>query len=218
MYISDKEIERISSIKFLGVVIHEHLTWNEHISVIENKISKNLGLLYKAKSMLDVCALKKLYFSFIHSYLNYGNIAWASTTSGKLKKIASKQKQALRIVNNEYADIRKIMLDMKVLNIYKLNIFQVLNFMFKIKANTAPRIFQTQFTEIYHHYPTRFSTNSFVEKQLVYSQTKFSVSSRGPRLWNKILDRQQKALECETSFKQSVKLSLLSLENEIIFL
>ena len=28
---------------------------------------------------------------------------------------------------------------MKVLNIYKLNIYQILNFMFKIKANTAPK-------------------------------------------------------------------------------
>ena len=46
---------------------------------------------------------------------------------------------------------------MKVLNIYKLNIYQILNLMFKIKANTAPSIFQSQFTEIqdynYYYYP-----------------------------------------------------------------
>ena len=65
--------------------------------------------------------------------------------------------------------------------------------------------------------PTRFSKNSFVQNQLVYSQTKFSVSSRGPRLWNNILDQQQKSIDHETIFKESVKLSLLSLENEIRF-
>ena len=53
-------------------------------TTIENKISKNLGLLYKAKRVLNMNALKSLYFSFIHSYLNYGNIVWASVTQTKL--------------------------------------------------------------------------------------------------------------------------------------
>ena len=88
--------------------------------------------------------------------------------------------------------------------------------MFKVKTNTAPLFFRTQFKEIQHIHPTRFSKNSFVENQLVYSETKISVSSRGPRLWNNILDQQQKSIDHETIFKESVKLSLLSLENEIM--
>ena len=117
--------------------------------------------------MLDSITLKNLYFSFIHSYLNYGSIVWASTSRTKLKNLASKQKQALRMVNNEFTDIREIMVRMEVLNIYKLNIYQILNCMFKIKTNTAPCIFENQFTEIQHQYSTRFSKNSFVESQLV---------------------------------------------------
>ena len=206
LFINDKEIERVTSIKFLGVLFDEHLSWKDHITAIENKISKNLGLLYRAKRVLDSDALKKLYFSFFHSYLNYGNIAWASTTKAKLKK-------RVRVVNNGNADIKELMFKMKVLNIYKLNIYQVLTFMFKIKTNTAPLVFRTQFKEIQHTYPTRCSKNSFVENQLVYSQTKFSVSSRGPRLWNNILDQQQKAILHGTIFKESV----LLLENEIRF-
>ena len=48
------------------------------------------------------------------------------------------------------------MIRTEVLNIYKLSInisidiYQVLNFMFKIKANTALCIFENQFTEIHH--------------------------------------------------------------------
>ena len=177
LFINDKEIERVTSIKFLGVLFDEHLSWKDHITVIENKISKNLGLLYRAKRVLDSYSLKRLYFSFFHGYLNYGNIAWASTTKAKLKEIASKQKEAVRVVNNDNADIEELMFKMKVLNIYKLNIYQVLTFMFKIKTNTAPFVFRPQFKEIQHTYPTRCSKNSFVENQLVYSETKFSVSS-----------------------------------------
>ena len=41
-------IEREKSLKFLGVILDEHLTWKKHIKLIENKVSKNAGVLYKA--------------------------------------------------------------------------------------------------------------------------------------------------------------------------
>ena len=86
------------------------------------------------------------------------------------------------------------MVRMKVLNIYKLDIYQILNFMFRRKTNTSLCIFEKQFTEI---------KNSFVKSQLVYFQNKCTISSRGPRLWNKLLDQQQKSLDRETCFKNT---------------
>lgn len=59
----------------------------------------------------------------------------------------------MTIINNEYFDKRWKKSGMKILNIRKINIYQVLNFMFKIKSKTARSVFQTNFTEIYHSYP-----------------------------------------------------------------
>ena len=75
------------------------------------------------RRVLDSTALKNLYFPIIQSYLNYGNIVLASTNTTKLKKLVSKHNQALRIVNNEFTGIRKMMVRIKVLNIFKLNIY-----------------------------------------------------------------------------------------------
>ena len=58
----------LAAIKFLGIIIDENLTWTNHISTIENKISKNIGILYKAKFLLNQTCLKHIYFAFIHSY------------------------------------------------------------------------------------------------------------------------------------------------------
>ena len=74
--------ERGSSVKFLGVWIDENLTWRDQIHTFENKIAKNIGLLYQGKHN----CLKQIYFAYIHTYLNYTNIAWASTHKTKLKK------------------------------------------------------------------------------------------------------------------------------------
>ena len=49
----------------------------------------------KAKPSLDNDSLLPLYYSYIHSYINYTNLAWASTHKTNLKKIHSQQKHAL---------------------------------------------------------------------------------------------------------------------------
>ena len=96
--IDNNELKISSSIKFLGVSVDENLIWIDHITLVENKLSKNLGLLHKAKNYLNKKSMVSLYYSFIHSYLSYGNIAWCSTSMTKLKNLLSKQKQALRTI------------------------------------------------------------------------------------------------------------------------
>ena len=46
---NDVVIKREENMKFLGVLLDENLTWRPHIKCIENKISKNLSILYKAR-------------------------------------------------------------------------------------------------------------------------------------------------------------------------
>ena len=83
-------------------MLDENVNWQEHIRTVENKIAKNIGLLYHAKYLLNESSLKCIYFAYIHLYLNYANIAWASTYQKKLKAIYLLQKRAVSIVFNEY--------------------------------------------------------------------------------------------------------------------
>ena len=86
LIINNYEIQREEYIKFLGVLLDQHLTWKERIKRTENKIAKNIGILYKARTYLDKRALLSLYCSYIHSYLNYANTAWCSTNRIYLNK------------------------------------------------------------------------------------------------------------------------------------
>ena len=80
--IANNQIERKKGIKFLSVMLDENVNWQEHIRTVENKIAKNIGLNYRAKYLLNESSLKRIYFAYIHSYLNYANIAWARTMHG----------------------------------------------------------------------------------------------------------------------------------------
>ena len=71
----DSLVNRVSAIKFLGINIDDKLTWNIHIGVICNKLSKNIGVMYKLKS-LPQNILKMIYNSIVMPYLTYGIIVW----------------------------------------------------------------------------------------------------------------------------------------------
>ena len=98
---------------------------------LEKKLAKTIGLLYRAKPYHDKTSLKAIYFSFIHLYLSYASIAWASTHITKLKPLIDKQKQALRIVFNEghLSHSKPLFKILNALNVWKINLNQHLNFM-----------------------------------------------------------------------------------------
>ena len=76
--INGENISRVFVTKFLGVLIQANLKWNEHISLLANKLSKTIGVLNKVKYILNTTHLKLLYHSLIEPYLNYCCIIWAN--------------------------------------------------------------------------------------------------------------------------------------------
>ena len=40
----------------------EYITWKDDIRTVENKIAKNVGLLYRAKQLLNTSSLKSINF------------------------------------------------------------------------------------------------------------------------------------------------------------
>ena len=95
----NKVIKRHLSIKFLGILLDENLSWKEHLKLTENNIAKNIGLIHKAKPYLTLYLLAS-YFSYIHSYFNYTNLVWRNTQNF-LKKDKESKKHALRLIHNK---------------------------------------------------------------------------------------------------------------------
>ena len=66
------EIKRENSIKYLGIIIDENLTWENHIEVIENKISKNIGVLYRASHFIKSLPVKPPALQYLSMVLPFG--------------------------------------------------------------------------------------------------------------------------------------------------
>ena len=62
--------------KVLGVILDMHIFWLYYVRIVENKIAKNTNLIYTVSQFFNKEFLKTVYFSYIHSSLNYTKIAW----------------------------------------------------------------------------------------------------------------------------------------------
>ena len=91
--ICNHDLERKYSSRFLGVIINEHLTWNQHILAIKAKMSRYVGILYKLKNILPFSARKNIFHSFVQSHLNYCSLVWGLGPKACIEPLFTEQKK-----------------------------------------------------------------------------------------------------------------------------
>ena len=74
-------IEQKNNIKFLGVVIDEFLTWDEHVSKVLTSMSRCIGIMLKVKYYVSLQTLLTIYNSILLPHVTYCNIVWGSFKS-----------------------------------------------------------------------------------------------------------------------------------------
>ena len=203
IFIDGQKVTRENSTKFLGVLLDENLNWKQQIDNVCKKVSKGIGIIYSARAFLNKDLLKQLYFAYIHSHISYCNIAWASTYKTNLQPLKRRQKHALRVISFKKKDFpsKPLFLDMNILDIYAVNIFQILCLVYKCRENLAPEIFKSVYTlKPIGKYSMRSSSNEVLKEPFYRNNyQKFSFSFRGPRMWNSVAASRLELLD-NTSF------------------
>ena len=90
--------EQKSQIKYLDVLIDEHLKWDAQLQHINNKMTKNIGILFKLRHYVPISTLKQLYYTLIYPYLTYGLMSWGTTYQNKLNKIKVSQNNCIHCI------------------------------------------------------------------------------------------------------------------------
>ena len=116
--------------------------------------------------------------------------------------------------SQEITNSRTFMEENNILNVYKINLYQVLNFMFRVHNETIPKTFNNKFKYIDHKYETRHSTDNFMVPKRTTRITRFAISSRGPRIWNSLTSNSAKTINFYPLFKSTIKENLLKLKVE----
>jgi hypothetical protein len=80
--INDEKLERVESIKDLGVIINYNMSFHVHIANIVNNAYKRLGFAMRnSKHVNDAYALSFLFNGIVRSKLEYASIIWSPVHS-----------------------------------------------------------------------------------------------------------------------------------------
>ena len=70
LFYNHHRIDVVCTVKHFGVILDNQLLFKQHIKMVESKLSRYMGILFKIKSFLPKYVLSKIYYTFIHLYLN----------------------------------------------------------------------------------------------------------------------------------------------------
>ena len=88
--IKGEQIQENNYAKYLGILIHNKLSWNCHIKHADLKVSKGIGIVTKLRRYLSKGVLKTLFYTFVQPHIDYELLVWGSATPSNLKPIKKK--------------------------------------------------------------------------------------------------------------------------------
>ena len=84
----------------------------------------------------------------------------------------------------------------------------------KFINNQIPSIFSDFIKIPNHKYPTNFSQSRFYLKRYSLNSTKYSFSIRGHKLWNDVINKDEKVIQSYSLFQKKIRSMLIKIENE----
>ena len=74
--IDNMDLDEVSSFKYLGIVIKNRLTWQDHVDQMFSKTNKKLGLLKRTRYCLPLDARLLFFNSYVQPLFDYADIVW----------------------------------------------------------------------------------------------------------------------------------------------
>ena len=101
--IGEQHITRVNHVRFLGLLLDEHLSWKFHLNELSKKLARTCGVFFKIRHFLPTDSLICIYNSLFMSFLQYGIIVWGQTFASYVDPIFKLQKRAVRAISHEKA-------------------------------------------------------------------------------------------------------------------
>lgn len=183
-------IPRKRSVRYLGIIIDETLSFVDHIDCVSMKLARNVGIMRKLKNFLPTSILRLLYFSIVHPYLLYCSSVWSSTFGTHLLPLRVLQNSAIRLLigkDNRGSSVRNEFMTLKILPVSGLFKFYKTQFMFKYLYGSVPVCFKGMFVSggDVHEHGTR-NLEEFRRPIPQATRSFFSIRHAGPSAWNSL--------------------------------
>ena len=191
--LNGKKLVPVDSVKYLGMYIDKHLSWDTHILHLSHKLSRANGILSKLRYNAPRNVCLNVYYALFYSHLNYSCNIWGITTAENLDEIVKLQKKCVRILTFSDFDshANPLFIELKILKVHDVIKLQQLKLTYEYNNNLIPQDLRTFFKSSFEtHALYLTSLNSVLKNCLaiplvktVHSGNK-SLKFQCPTLWN----------------------------------
>ena len=216
--LSGKRIYQTASVKYLGLKINQHLTWQHHINDLSVQLNRANALLFKIRKFVDDKILRSIYFAIFESNLNYCSLVWAQNYNA-INRLVILQKETLRIMKYQPQNSHTSPLFRKAAVLKfkdKINLENIL-FISKSINNLLPSLFNNWFvfSSDTHKYNTSWSSDDKLQKYSYRTNTygKNSIIISVIESWNNSQNNLKISLRLLTPNKITLLLSNEYLKN-----
>lgn len=205
IYIDQTRIERKGCVRYLGIYIDENLKWNSHIAYVVKTISRNLGIMGRAKHYLSARELILLYNGLILPHLNYCAVIWGRTYPSNLKKVSVLQKRAMRIIDKKpyLYPTNDLFIKYKILKFPDMVREQNMMILLAHLNHTLPKPISDMFK--HQEASNTRQHKHFVIPNATTNYRLFSLACSAPRIWRDVIGPVYKSLNDVPRSKTLVK-------------
>ena len=187
--IDNVPIEKVSSVKSLGIYVDENLTWYLHVDKLCKKIASAIGAIKRVKPFVPQSTLLSIYNSLVQPHFDYCSLVWGNcgkTLSNKLQKL---QNRAARVITSSSydADVNSLFDKLSWKDLNSQRQIQKALMVFKSLNGLVPEYLTSKFvTRNVSNYALRDSANKLVVPFPRTNYMKNSFSYSGATLWNSL--------------------------------
>lgn len=185
--INKKEIERVSKIKYLGVILNDKLNLNDQIEKCIAKAAQKVNMLKRMSNKLTFDTKKIIYNTVIQPNFDYCSTLYLNTTKDQIINMQKIQNRGMRIILKcNYLTPKKFMLDaLNWLSVAQRIRFNALVMIFKIKHGLVPQYLNDDVKYVHniHSINLRNSQDFRIPKYKTNITTK-SIFYEGMKLFN----------------------------------
>ena len=205
--INGTELEVVSKIKYLGVLLDNSLDWKDQVQAVSLKVSRGLGILKHAKKFLPFSALTSLYTSIVEPHFRYCCSVWGCAGTTEINRLQKLQNRAARIVTNSSFDTpsNKLLEKLGWKTINELIDIESKTMVFKSLNELAPPYLRSLFRKNSQStsYRLRNTSTDLRLPKIGTENGKKSFSFRGAKLWNSLSANCKQAASLST-FKEHI--------------
>lgn len=172
------KIEKTNSIKYLGVIVDQHIRWDEHINYVINRTRKLIHKFYTLRDILSRKVIMLVYNSLIESVFRYCITAWGGVFNNIIHKLQTTQNTILKIIlkKTRLHSTEQLYQESQTLNIRNIYILQSQIWIFNKKNRILSQSRYTRHTTEHTLYIPRFN-KTHMQRSIFYF---------GPKIFNSL--------------------------------